>query len=156
MNWESFGLIEGIISSLGVVLSLVYLATQIRAQNRESRISSIHDINESFRNAISSFQDPVLADLFARAKDDFESLTETERLQFISMMQGVLRVWEDAFHQHKEKRLPEHIWKAMVIQFSGYLSLTGVQKVWALRKKAYSKDFRLFVDSTRALEYKSL
>lgn len=156
MDWNTFGLVEGIISSLGVILSIIYLATQIRAQNRESRISSVHDINESFRNAITSFQDPVLADLFARAKDDFEILSETERLQFISMIQGIFRVWEDAFHQYKEKRLPEHVWKAMVIQFSGYLSLSGVQKVWSLRKKAYSEDFRLFVNSTRALEYKSL
>ena len=102
MYWEAIATITGIISATGVILSLIYLARQIKSQNRESRISSIHDLNESFRNSITSFQNPNLADVFVRAKDNFESLSETERLQFISMIQGVFRVWEDAFYQYQE------------------------------------------------------
>ena len=155
MNWEAINAITGIIGALGVILSLIYLARKIRSQNRESRIASIHDLNESFRNSITSFQNPNLADVFARAKDNFESLSETERLQFISMVQGIFRVWEDAYHQFHEKRLPEDMWEAMVVQYSGYLSLPGVMKVWSIRKMAYSKKFRDFVDVTKPVDYLS-
>ena len=41
----------------------------------------------------------------------------------------------------------------MVVQFSGYLSLPGVCRVWEIRKRAYSEDFRQFVDDTEALDY---
>ena len=155
MNWEAIGAIGEIVGAFAVVLSLLYLAIQIRSQGRESRIASVHELNESFRHAITAFQNPNLADVFARAKDDFESLPETERLQFISMVQGIMRVWEDAFHQHQQKRLNDTQWQAMVVQFSGYLSLSGVVAVWSIRKMAYSEDFRAFVDSTTATEYKS-
>ena len=114
VNWEAIGAVGEIIGAFAVVLSLLYLAIQIRSQNRESRIASVHELNESFRSATTSFQNPNLADVFARAKDDFESLPETERLQFISMVQGIMRVWEDAFHQHQQKRLNDTQWQAMV------------------------------------------
>ena len=155
MNWEAITAITGIIGAFGVILSLIYLARQIRSQNREARIASIHDLHESFRNSISSFQNPELAAVFVRAKENFSSLSETERLQFISMIQNIFRVWEDAFHQYHEKRLPEDIWNAMVVQYSGYLSLPGVKKVWLIRKMAYSKKFRDFVDRTVPIEYLS-
>ena len=155
MNWEAVTAVTGIIGALGVILSLIYLGRQIQLQNRESRIASIHDLNESYRNSIMSFQDPELAKIFTKAKDDFEHLSEAERLQFISMVQGLFRVWEDAFHQHEEHRYPDGIWEAMVVQYSGYLSLTGVQHVWEIRKMAYSRKFREFVDSTRSRPYVS-
>ena len=155
MNLDVISAITGFIAAFGVILSLVYLARQIKLQNRESRLASIHELNESFRNSITSFQDPVLADIFARAKNDFVLLSETERLQFISMVQGIFRVWEDAYHQHYEKRLPIEMWNGMVVQFSGYLGLPGVRKVWSIRKMSYSKNFREFVDATLPTEYVS-
>lgn len=155
MNWEAIGALGEIVGAFAVVLSLLYVAMQIRSQNRESRIAAVHELNESFRGALTSFQNPNLADLFVRGKDDFESLPEAERVQFISMVQGVLRVWEDAFNQHQQKRLSEAQWQGMVAQYSIYLSLPGVVKVWSMRKIAYSEAFRAFVDSTTPTEYRS-
>jgi hypothetical protein len=153
MDWVALGAIAQIVAAFAVVISLVYLARQIRDQNRESRLASIHELNESFRAAILSFQNPHLADIFSRAKTDFESLTETERLQFISMVQGIFRVWEDAYHQHHQKRLDNRLWEAMVVQFSGYLSLPGVIRVWEIRKQAYSEDFRFFFERSAPRDY---
>lgn len=155
MDWQAVAAIAEIIGTAAVVVSIIYLATQVRLQSRESRIASVHELAESFRNSIASFQDPQLAALFARAKDDFLSLPEAERLQFISMVQGLFRVWEDAYHQHQQQRLNDEMWNSMVVQFSGYLSLPGVRSVWAIRKAAYSDHFRAFVDSLAPLEYKS-
>lgn len=153
MNWEAIGAIGETVGALGVVITLIYLATQIRSQNRESRIAAVHELTEAFRGAIMSFQDPNLAAIFVRAKENFEDLPEEERLQFISMMHGILRVWEDAYYQYGEQRLDSRLWNAMVVQFSGYFSLPGVRRVWEIRKQAYSEDFRNFVDATSAREY---
>jgi len=155
MNWEAIVAMAEIVGTLAVVVSLWYLAIQIRSQYRESRIAAVHELNESFRSAITPFQNSEIASLFLRANKDFESLPEAERLQFISMVQGIMRVWEDAYHQYREKRLNDQMWSAMVVQFSGYLSLSGVQSVWLIRKMAYSEDFRTFVDSLTPREYKT-
>ena len=38
MNWDAIGAVGEILGAMAVFLSLVYLASQIRAQNREYRI----------------------------------------------------------------------------------------------------------------------
>ncbi len=155
MNWDALGAVGEIVGAFAVVVTLIYLANQIRSQNRESRIASVHELSVAFRGAIMSFQNPNLADVFVRAKTGFLELSEPERLQFISMIQQIFRVWEDAYYQYQENRLDERIWKSMVVQFSFYLSLDGVCRVWEIRKQAYSDDFREFVDNTAARDYLS-
>jgi hypothetical protein len=118
MNWEAVSAIDQMVGAFAVVISLVYLASQIQSQRRDSRIAAVHELTDSFRAAIISFQDRQLAEGFSRAKSDFESLPEVERLQFISMVKGIFRVWKDAYFQYREKRLPDTIWKAMSTHFS--------------------------------------
>ncbi len=44
MNWDAIGAIGEIVGAAAVFASLVYLAMQILNQNRESRMSAMHDI----------------------------------------------------------------------------------------------------------------
>lgn len=154
MNWDAIGAIGEILGAFGVVISLIYLASQIRNQNRESRVASVHEINEGFRTAITSFQDPQRATVYTKALDGFDELDDSQRLQFISMVQGLLRVWEEAYYQFAENRLDDRIWKAMLAQYRDVLSADGFQRVWAMRKHAYSEEFRVFVDSLELGKYR--
>ena len=117
MNWDAAGAIGEIVGALAVVMSLIYLASQIRIQNREAKISSVHDITEAFRLAITSFQDEQRAIVYTKALRDFDNLSEAERLQFISMVQGLMRVWEEAFYQYSESRPDHRVWSAWCTQY---------------------------------------
>jgi hypothetical protein len=64
MNWEAFGAIGEILGAAAVVVSLAYLAIQIRRQNEESRLAAMHEISVGFRESISSFLDSDLVDIF--------------------------------------------------------------------------------------------
>ena len=70
------------------------------------------------------------------------------------MVQGVLRVWEEAFYQYSEKRLDERVWNAWSAQYKDWLSSPGFQKVWEIRKHTYSAEFQLIVDSIEVGQYK--
>jgi hypothetical protein len=52
MNWEAIGAVGEIASAAGVIITLIYLATQIRIQNTESKSRNISEI--STRNGITS------------------------------------------------------------------------------------------------------
>src|SRR3546814_374077 len=82
-----------------------------RTQSRESRIASVHELAESFRSSITSFQDPQLAELFARAKDDFLSLTGTGRSPHRGALSrvivtGLSRSFLGASPAHDSRRRP--------------------------------------------------
>ena len=65
MNWEAIGAIGEIIGAAAVVVSLIYLATQIRTQNNEARLAATHEILVGFRESLRVFTSGNTADLFA-------------------------------------------------------------------------------------------
>lgn len=154
MNWEAIGAIGEFGGAFAVVVSLVYLASQIRAQNREARGASVHEIAGAFRDAISSLQGPEQAEVFSLAVKSFDNLNDVQRLQFFSIIQKILRVWEEAFYQYTEGRLDKRIWDAIRTQCSDLIAIDAARTVWELRKHAYSVDFRSFVDSVEGGEYR--
>ena len=42
MNWEMLSAIGQVVAAIGVIISLVYLAVQIRGQNKERRRTGIN------------------------------------------------------------------------------------------------------------------
>ena len=154
MNWEAIGAVGEVGGAIAVVGSLVYLAIQIRSQVSESQIASVHEITAAFRSAITSFQDPQRAEVYTRALTAFDELPESQRLQFISMAQGLLRVWEEAYYPYDAGRLDERIWKAMLSQYTDIISSHGFQRVWELRRHTYSDEFRAFVDGCSGGDYR--
>lgn len=155
MNWDAIGAVGEIIGALAVVTSLVYLGVQIRIQNRESRMASVHDVLEGFRTEISAFRSAELAELLSKGTKDFEALSETEKIQFVAMIQGPFRLWEEAYHQHRAKRLSLEMWNGIHAQMRDFASTLGSQKVWALRRHTYSEEFRTYVDNIEPGSYRT-
>jgi hypothetical protein len=147
MNWEAVGALGELLGASAVVVSVLYLAVQVRSQVRETRLNALHEVSEGFREGIAAtFLDQQLSELFVRGKDDPDALTEAERVQFIAFMQRNYRVWEDAFYQRREGRLDEPLWRSMERQYSALLTWPGVQWVWRIRREFYTPAFREYVD----------
>ncbi|MEN8374780.1 MAG: hypothetical protein ABFS34_04970 [Gemmatimonadota bacterium] len=153
MNWEAIGAIGESLGAVAVVISLAYLAVQIRTQNDESRRAAMHEISVGFRESICTFTDARMADLFTRTNRGDDSLTDAETLQLIVGIQRVFRVWEEAHGHYVHGRLAPDIWEAMLRQYASYLAAPGFQMVWRLRKNFYNEAFRTFVDELPRTEY---
>ena len=154
MNWDAIGAIGEIVGALAVVVSLVYLGVQIRAQNRESSMLAMHQISQGFRESIGEFANLESADIYVRGNEDYDSLSDTERFVLIAGLQRILRVWEEAYHQYQEGRLSDKIWKVMHAQYSALMSSESFSRVWKLRRDYYDPEFRCYVDGIKPTGYK--
>ena len=94
MNWDAIGAVGEIVGATAVVVSLVYLAIQIRTQNRESQMAAAHEIIAAFRSMQVPLHSSELADLWHRAITNFEELNDPERMQVFAVVAPMLRVWE--------------------------------------------------------------
>jgi hypothetical protein len=93
MNWEAAGAIGEIIGSIAVLITLIYLATQIRQSNTalaESTSASINASYASINSRISS--DEEFAELFVRGRHDLQSLSPVELERFRAFVQDILNV----------------------------------------------------------------
>jgi hypothetical protein len=87
MNWEAIGAVGEIAGALAVVISLVYLASQIRTSNR----AAIQTANREMMSESSKFYgqigtDAKTADLWIRGSINDESMTALELVQYRALV----------------------------------------------------------------------
>lgn len=153
VNWEAAGAIGEIIGAAAVVLSLIYLASQIRTQNRETRAASVHQVLHEYSAAISRLQEPEMADIWVAAIEDLDSLSESQRLRFVVYLMVAVRSFEDAYFQWREGRLEENIWRPLLTSLLDVKSTEAFTRFWELRRHQFRPEFAEYIDSLEAGKY---
>ena len=153
MNWEAIGAVGEIVGALGVVVSLVYLASQIRTQNRESRLAAATEWTNQWNEFSVSFAEhPTLAEVWRKGSQEFSSLNPSEVVQFSAQCGRFFRVAEGIHEQYAQGRLNPNIWRGLERTLEDIARLPGVKAWWPTRSHWYSDNFialvQPFVDST--------
>ena len=94
MTWDAIGAIGEIIAALGVVVSLFYVASQVRANTRQSKLTSsavmvsnsqaMKDAHNQVRLLIAD--NPDLARIWLKGQEAPDSLSDEERFRFRLLM----------------------------------------------------------------------
>ncbi len=152
MNWEIAASVAEIIGAVAVLVSLIYVANEIR-QNTVASRASMHqqyiDTQTNVNRAMSD--DPEIAALVARANRDYESLSDEElvRLQFI--MFNHFNQWHLAFTTQRNSMLESEMFRTIVRGYTGYMqSSVAFQKMWEACGYAYDRAFQEHVASVIA------
>ena len=147
MNWEAIGAVGEVMGALGVVVTLAYLASQIRAQNRESRLSALAELTTQWNDFLATFVEfPYFADVWVRGLKDFTSLSEQETVQFSSHCGRFMRVVSGLRDQHQQGRLDDRTWEGMRRTLDDVSRYAGFKAWWPTRSHWYPDDFVAFVD----------
>lgn len=153
MNWEAAGAIGEIIGAGAVVVSLVYLASQVRQQNRESRAASVHQVLHEYSEAISRLHEPEMADVWVAAIDDFDTLSPSQRLRFVIYLMVAVRSFEDAYFQWREGRIEDGVWRPLLASLLDVKSTEAFARFWALRRHQFRPEFADYVDAQTSGKY---
>ncbi len=153
MNWDAISAIGEIIGAVAIVVSLIYLAIQIKTQNRESRLAAMHEISIGFRNATSRVTEGDLAEIWVLALEDYDGLDDAQRLKLIIGITSIIRAWEEAYIQHEIGHLETRIWKTITKYYGFILAAAPVTRVWEIRKDYFDDEFREYVDGINKPEW---
>jgi heme/copper-type cytochrome/quinol oxidase subunit 1 len=92
MNWDMISAVGQMLGAVGVIISIVYLAAQIRNQNKESRRSAMNVLTTHWSDLNKSLVDnPDFAALWLRALQSFDQLDGTSKLRFGAHLGRFLR-----------------------------------------------------------------
>ncbi|PCI77449.1 MAG: hypothetical protein COB20_08040 [SAR86 cluster bacterium] len=110
MNWEAIGAVGEILGAIAVVLSLAYLAIQIRQSNRlavrEAR-TSLSEINTAIHQ--SHLETPHIAELKLKLRDRHCELSDVENEQAESLAATLQLSWGVTGSAHDSGLLPDHV-----------------------------------------------
>ena len=141
MNWDAIGAVGEIIGAFAVVLSLIYLAIQIRTQNKESRLASIHETVVAQRDSTKLFLEPNVSEDFLAVLEDFDNATAAQRLRFTMLVMIFIKATQDAYLQFIENKLDGGFFHPFGIQLADLMANQSVQRVWDSRRHQFDSRF---------------
>jgi hypothetical protein len=150
---EALGNIGDFIGGIGVVVTLIYLAVQIRQNSKIVKTGAaeavMRSISEYFR---SSSESAELTQVISKAMRDFEQLDDAELTQFNLWIFSWFRLVELAHHHYSAGHIPENFWEGQVAHLNGLMKLRPIKNLWEIRKHVFSEDFQRFVAAVEEIE----
>ncbi len=149
MNWEAIGAIAELLGATAVIITLAYLAIQIRTQNKEARLMSMHDTVAAQRESMRAFLEPNVSEDFIAVVEDFDKTDPAQRLRFTMVVMIALKANQDAYLQFVEYRLGEDFFHPFGAQLADMMANESTRKVWKLRRHQFDGRFRDYVDKLK-------
>ena len=148
MNWEQIGALGQVAAAVGLIPSLIYLAIQVREQNRVNRRASL-DLHSTQQieliRTINESQE--FGSIYLRGLRDFESLDPVSRLRFGAYLMRVFRYWDGIYFHYTDGAMPPAFWQSVSRQIRDVVAYPGVQAWWASRKHWYTDEFNALIAS---------
>ena len=102
MNWEAIGAVAEAAGALGVLVSIVYLALQVKQNTEESRIARAQSLNTANADANALVaNNPELSVIVRSGMIDFEALSKSDKFRFSTIFFSFMTKYDFSYHQQK-------------------------------------------------------
>ena len=129
MNWEAIAAVAELLGALGVILSLLYLATQLRQSNKLARRNATQMLltaRGEFNRFIAA--DAALSELFWKGVERPDRLTDAEWRRFQEASTTLIRHFEAIYLDWAEGLLPAGIWRSQNNSIQRWMSKPGMHQ----------------------------
>ena len=135
------------LGGVAVVVSLVYLASQIRQNSRLLQVSATVAMETSENLSINAvLHEPSLAQIWTIETAEFDSLPEVEQARLSAFVSMQIATFHRNYYFKKDGVVRDEVWKAHRRLTGSLLRPAWTQKVWSDSRLAFSDEFGEFVD----------
>ncbi|MEH6570916.1 MAG: hypothetical protein V7709_17675 [Halioglobus sp.] len=147
MNWDAVGASAEMLAAIGVIITLLYLASQIR-QNTESNRFSRYD---SFVHSVSNIRQAIIenedvASIFDRGLRDPAELSDLEKVRFRNILYSAIHAMETLHLQLSQSGLDKEIWQRQTSLVDRIIGSPGGKNWWLEHRVEFDKNFVQAVD----------
>lgn len=132
INWDIVAALAEILGAAGVLLTLAYLAIQIRDNTRSLQAGSLEAVLEGPRDRyfLPMASNPDLADIFARGLNSLEELDQKEKRRFFYMMYEQIFQMQQVMHLRERELIPQVDFDAWLDYTASLLRTPGGAEIW--------------------------
>jgi len=151
INWDALGAIGDFGGSIGVFISLIYLAVQMRNSAGETRDASIQSVMQlAIQFRAESYTGELLEVRLKAAKG--ESLSPEESLRFEGFLSALFELNELVFVQYQHDKLDPEYFEAWERRTAAAMSVPAIKHFWSKSRTGYRSSFVEYIDSLMARE----
>lgn len=137
---QDLGSLGELIAAIATVITLAYLAVQIRQSAKATRQSAFHSALESgLMLRLELIREPEVAAMYLRGLADHESLSREGLLRFNMLMQSMFENLREIYEQHRRGDGDEATWQSQGPLFGWLLAQPGGEWAWRRYAEAYAE-----------------
>lgn len=130
MNWDALGAIGEIVGAIAVVVTLLYVARQIRQANAQTQAQARYSFVEAYGHMNTSISgNKAVASIFRKGIKGLD-LDEDEHIQFFALIGQFLNTWSVLYDLHEDGLLPENQWTMVRKDIITMMSEPGGRDFW--------------------------
>ena len=150
MNWEAISALGQIVGAIAVVISVIYLALQVRSNARQTRLASMRSMSDAFNGFLQGLAgNPQMGELWYRGVTDYESIQGVDLPRYNALIDHLFRIYEDMYYQNLEGHLDPRVWHGFQAPMRDIIAYPGIQDWWQSRSHWFSREFAEFVNELK-------
>ena len=148
MTWETAGIIAEIVAALAVLISLWYLAIQLKQNTDIERAKLEVQLGITWAELHDNMiQDPSLARAYDLAAENWNEMSDEDVRAYLWFVAKSFHILEGMFRQHQRGLLTDDVWTPYEQYIFGVLQIEAVLGWWQCDGSLTSKVFRTHVDN---------
>ena len=154
MDLQTLANVGEFLGGLGVIVSLIYLAVQIRG-NTSSQQSETYARSLERMASMQAFmsKDHAFTKMFNEGLIDPSQLTLTQKIQFAWVLTEMFGNIEFMFFQFEQRNIPAELWDRWVETLKWWLTFPGVVAWWKGKPTPFTPAFMSCVEECIAQGY---
>jgi hypothetical protein len=153
MTWEMASAIAEVIAAVAVVVSLWYLAIQLKQSTELARADLEVQLGVTWAELHDNMiQNPRLARAYDLAADNWSELSEEDARAYLWFVAKSFHILEGMYRQYRRGLLAEDVWAPYEQFMYGVLQIEAVMGWWRSDGSLTSKAFRDHVETLLASE----
>jgi hypothetical protein len=150
MSLSDLASLGSFVNGLAVLISLIYLALQVRQTKRNQQIAIRHSRATRIVELQLALAGATVADAWLHGSGSPQAITQTEVSQFINLCRALFFHFEDSFYQREEGLLNDDAFETVVAGVRLSAKSPGWRAAWKLARPNFGGRFLAFMDEVVA------
>lgn len=152
MNWEAVGAISELVGAVAVVVTLLYLAMQIRQHTRSTHSSTFQATTDALNQInMAIATDADLVRVVSSRPGSLDELSAEDRFRYSYVLLSLFRVRETAYFQQCHATTSRQSWIREELTLKKNLEIGAVREWWKTVGYGFAPDFAAYVDKLIAV-----
>src|SRR5438046_1785879 len=146
MNWEAIAAISQLVGSVAVVVSVLYLAVQLRSSTRVARVAAQDAAAAALRDVTKPFMENAeLGRVWRAGLENLDALSPEDQARFFHAAHQFLKALETIHYHYVYGLLDAQLWDGWQELLRHYIATPGLGYYLNLRSAVFSERFRNFL-----------
>lgn len=165
LNWDAVGAIGEMLGAAGVIVSLAYLAVQIRQSSMQTELNTKALRATAFQNLaehqatlfLSQVTNSEVRTVVLKARGNgMDALTDDERVIYGAHTRMIIRSYFNAYNLLKESLITDDQWSTLVPSIVRETTQKAFSGWWTITRKDFPPDFANLIDQAMLSETREL